>query len=113
MSTLPDLLVKELDEIYDFTFNVPEGHNKTPVETTLDEQGLHVYGSGKAVVEFLMLVGHAVGAKARVGAHLNAMIDLTDNAEVAIVNGDVEVQLPKFLVSEAFRAAKEDTVAAQ
>jgi hypothetical protein len=100
---LPTLLVKELHDIYDFSFNTTEeSGNPIMVETTLDEHGLHLYGSAEAVMEFMMLLGHAVGANARFGDYLHEMGNLTENLKLTgpDARGDVEVQLPKFLVPQ-------------
>lgn len=108
MSHLPDKLVKELAEHYEFQFDTTENENTIAVETTLDEEGLHVYGSGEAIVEFLLMVGHAVGENAHQGDWVTEMVDLTEGAwirEVSGPSGDVELQMPKFLVGQKDTAA--------
>lgn len=100
---LPAMLVKELHDIYDFSFNTTEeSGNPIIVETTLDEHGLHLYGSAEAVMEFMMLMGHAVGAGARFGDYLHEMGNLTEGLTLRgpDARGDVEVQMPKFLLPQ-------------
>lgn len=100
---LPDMLVKQLHDIYDFSFNTTEeSGNPIIVETTLDEHGLHLYGSAEAVVEFLMLMGHACGANNPSGGYLPELGNLTEGLRMTgpDARGDVEVQLPKFRVTD-------------
>lgn len=113
MSTLPTEVIAVLKEYAEFEFNRDESGNTPPVATTLDEHGLHVYGSAEPVIEFLVILGYAARTADVTGMRFDELVNLTENAEVAISNGDVEVQLPNFLVSEPFRAGNEETVATQ
>lgn len=113
-SSLPVELIAVLKEYAEFEFNQGEFDNTPPVATTLDEQGLHVYGSQEAVMEFLLILGYAARTADFNGERIDELINLSDGAKLARVdNGDVEVQLPKFLVGEPHWAPQESTVAPQ
>lgn len=105
MSTFPDQVVEALARRAHFTFNETEGANDVQVETNLDEQGLHVYGSAEAFVEFLLTLGYAVGYQDPSGEQLKALVDLTEGVKLNPSGADdVDVQLPKFLTSERYHA---------
>lgn len=105
-SSLPIKLLAVLKEYAEFEFNQSEFDNTPPVATNLDEQGLHIYGSQEAVTEFLLIIGYAARTADFNGEHIDELIDLSDGAKLARVdNGDVEMQLPKFLVDKEHFAA--------
>lgn len=96
----PELVMKELDDTHNLKCNTNDLNDAPQVELTVDEEGLHIYGSGEAVIEFFAILGYACGRRDVSGEVLGQLVDLTDGAWLNRVDGgdDVEAQLPKFLV---------------
>jgi len=99
-SLFPEMVMKELDESYNLKCNTNDLNDAPQVELTVDDEGLHIYGSGEAVIEFFAVLGYACGSRETNGEVLTQLVDLTDGAWLNRVDGgdDVEAQLPKFLV---------------
>ena len=98
-SPFPAQVMQELIDSYGLQFNTNQSNDIPEVELTADDAGLHIYGPGEAVVEFLLLLGHAAGRRDLDGANFPRLVDLSDRALIrAVGSGDVEVQLPTFVV---------------
>lgn len=91
-------IVKLMKEHANFTFGRGESDNNPEVETSLDVDGLSVYGGITAVVEFLFVVGYAVGDGAGDDpVRFTQLMELAENARVHPDGASIELVLPAFL----------------